>query len=216
MRLRTLLSLLLPAVVVWLTPGVAHAKIAPSSATIDGEQLAGPLNIDPSSGPGGSGDHFYRLVEQAGFFAATMALVPDQMLDERPTSDLGPMLEISWRVDDHEAAAAGAGGTVVQLVYPDADGGPLTYTEPGQEVVDGVTAPGGWYRAPAAIAGSLDALGVPVDDLAGPPASAPAKPTDGRSGSTWVPAGAATAAAVLGAGAVLLSRRRARMRFTTT
>jgi hypothetical protein len=41
--------------------------VAPSSGTIDGDQLAGPVDIDADSGTGtGTGEPFFRLVEQAG------------------------------------------------------------------------------------------------------------------------------------------------------
>jgi hypothetical protein len=192
MRLRTLIprTIAAPAAIaiaVLLVPGVAHAKVAPSSATIDGDQLAGPLDIDAVSGTG-TGEPFFRLVEQAGYFAATVGLVPDPMLDDAPTSDLGPELVVTWRLDEH-----GIGhGVLRQSVFPGAAGGPLTYTEPGQEYFPDLTAPGGWYRAPAGIAATLTALGVPV---AGPHRPAP-QSGDGRALSwPWIAAGVVMVAA---------------------
>ena len=142
MRLRTRWSIILfaaaAATVVLIAPGVAHAKVAPASGSIEGEGLTGPVDIDPTSGPGVSGDAFFRLVEQAGFFPATMGLVPDPMLDEAPTGDLGAELVVTWQVDEHGVGS----GTLRQLIYLHAEGGPLTYTEPGQAFFDGMTAAG--------------------------------------------------------------------------
>jgi hypothetical protein len=227
MRLRTAatflpLTIAVVAATLVVAPGIAHAKVVPSSATVEGDRLAGPIHLD------GSGDQFPRLVEQAGFFVATMSLEPDPMLDQAPTTDLGPVLEITWQVADHDAENAIA-GTVRQLVYPHAAGGPLTYTEPGQAVVDGVTAPGGWYRAPVGIAGSLTALGVPVDDLgraaagaagttgATGPTGATAAPPDAGAPLGWLWAAAPMVLlGLLGGTAVWAARRRDRMRLTAT
>ncbi|MGH9119947.1 MAG: hypothetical protein ACRD0A_19390 [Acidimicrobiales bacterium] len=218
MRLRTLRTVLplaaatATAITVLLVPGVAQAKVVPSSGTIEGEGLGRPIDIDGTNGTtSGSGDQFFRLVEQAGFFAATMGLVPDPMMEEAPTTDLGPALIVTWHVEEHGVGE----GTLHQTIYPDAAGGPLTHTPPGQEYFDGMTAPGGWFRAPAGIVGSLTALGVRVDELVetGPP------PATGGAPSPWPWVALALAAAgSAGAayGAVIGARRRVRMRPTAT
>jgi hypothetical protein len=203
---RTLAAAAATAIAVLTFPGVANAKVAPASGAIDGDELAGPIDIDPDSGTGTS-EPFFRLVEQAGYFAATMGLVPDPMLDDAPTSDLGPELVVTWQLDEH-----GMGhGALRQTIYPDAAGGPLTYTEPGQEYFPDLTAPGGWYRASAGIVGSLRALGVPEDalDRDAPPA------TGGFTMPwSWMVVGVVVLAAI-GAG-VFGARRAMRVRLTPT
>lgn len=76
-----------------------------------------------------------------------------------PTKDLGPQYTLTWIM-------AGPTGltreerSIRQDIYPDADGGPLVHTRPGQNIWAGAV---GWFSAPDRLRATLTALGVPVD-----------------------------------------------------
>ena len=189
--MRTKLLLVLASIAVVAMASPAGAK-GPSGGTIDGEGLDAPIVIGHGEGtPGGD-----RLIEDVGFFDATFGQVPTRMLDGAPTEDLGPMLTLTWTVPGPN----GQDDVIVQDLYPYADGGPLTYTAPGQRFFEVEETVGGWFRSPTRLLDTLQAMGLPDQD---------ALVDDGGDGSRWAPIGASLAAVVLlGGGLALFGRRR--------
>jgi hypothetical protein len=171
----------------------AHAK-GPSEGVIEGEGLDSPIPVGWGEGtPGGD-----RLIEDVGFFEATFGMIPSRLLDEAPTTDLGPKLTIRWTMPGPNGAA----DEIVQDLYPYAAGGPLTYTAPGQAFFEVERATGGWFRGPDRLLTTLTALGVPDEKTLTPAA--------GKGGTAWAPIGASLGAVVLlGVGLAVASWRRA-------
>jgi hypothetical protein len=199
MRLRLAIVSAAAVVAVLAIQGVAFAK-GPDEVRIEGDSLPAPVVF--SGHEGGSGP-FGALVEQAGFFQASFGQQPDPMLGAAPTDDLGTALTLTWRVPGPSGT-----DTIRQLVYLDAEGGPLTYTPAGQPFFGTEETHGGWFRAPAALLAT-------VETITGSPSSSPPAPVDPPpSWPVWAIGVAAVAAsAVVGAG-VAISRRRVRVAAT--
>jgi hypothetical protein len=191
-----------------ITPSVAHAK-GPDQATIDGTGMTTPVSI--SGTEGASGD-LSTLVELAGLFPAAMGQTPDPMLAAAPDVFLGPKLSITWRIPDGDPTP----GTVRQDLYLYAEGGPLTYTAPGQQFLGSERTRGGWFRTPAALRSRWAVFGLPtgsaLEAAARPTAASSTGPSGSGSRQSW-PLFAVIAAAVVCGVALatlrLTSRRRA-------
>ncbi len=184
---------------------MAGAKGA-DGVTISGVGVPTPISVAADH----PGEDLALLGEEAGFFPAVFSQTPDPMLSAPPTAALGPKLVMRWHVPSGESTA----DTISQDVYPYAEGGPLTYTAPGQTVF-GTSAPGGWFRAPTGLVTTLTRLGVPdrvaLVSAAAIPAAAPSPAPSAdlpRTSVPWLPVGAATIAVL--AGVVMLTRRRRR------
>ena len=162
MRVRVFLAVIFALLII---PAVAHAK-GPDQATIDGTGMTAPASI--SGTEGASGD-LSTLVELAGLFPAAMGQTPDPMLATAPDELLGPKLSITWRIPDGDPTP----GTVRQDLYLYAEGGPLTYTAPGQQFLGSERTRGGWFRTPAALRSRWAVFGLP----AGTALEAAARPT---------------------------------------
>lgn len=197
------------AMVVLVSAVPAEAK-GLSGGVIDGEGLGSPIVI-----AGGNGGQYPapQLWEDLGLYPAVFSYpgaegqAPSPLLDEAPTTDLGPELTITWTVPGPDGERA-----ITQELYLYAGGGPLLHTAPGQPVLDDETL-GGWFRASPDLVENLQALGVPERSvLAAPTPASPSAPVDASAdGSTpWVlPAGTVLVAVLLlGSGAVLVARRR--------
>lgn len=136
------------AVVVGLgTP--AGAK-GPTGVTI---QVPGgePQALPAAQGAGGGHNEHLLLAEDMGLW---QAIDPQGALPaDPPAAAVGPGFRVAWSL-------AGPGGDVplVQTLHPQAQGGPLVHTEPGQ-IAYGHAVPGGWYRAAPRLADTLDSLG---------------------------------------------------------
>jgi hypothetical protein len=180
-------------------PAVASAK-GPSSAMMSGPGLAGAVAI-PGEGEGGAGTPLGDLVEYGAYFPEVFGQSPDPTSRSRPAGELGPAYTIRLVVP----AGNSRRHTIVQLLYPFAQGGPVTYMRPGQLVWEGQTTRGGWYRAPLQLKDSLVRAGLPATP-----------PAPGGGGFWWSPRAFASvgAAALLGlalvAGAIVALRRRQR------
>ncbi len=128
----------------------ASAK-GPESVTIFGPGIEQPLElIDP--------DDFSLLVtlmEQTGLWYGTGDPIA------RPPGELGPAYILTW-INGGPPALLPEERTITQLLYLDAQGGPLIHT-PDQETLanwgPGVT---GWFAAPEGLRETLLALGAPV------------------------------------------------------
>jgi hypothetical protein len=209
MRLRVFLCVTAAIVLAW--PGVAHAK-GPQSAELEADGLVYPINV---SGPEGGSSDFGQLVDQSGFFPALFGQTPDPMLDAAPTTDLGPAYVLTWRMP----SPTDTPDVIRMTLYLDAAGGPLTYTEAGQLFYGTEHARGGWYKAPAALAATIDHIvrtsvspktlaTVTATTLAPAPVSTTASAADGN---WWWVAVALAALVLAGGGAATYSRRRVRV-----
>lgn len=144
---------LLAALVVGLlsiTPA-AHAK-GPAGAVIEGDGVSGALVID-KPGELGQGTPMSQLVEAVGFFELTFG-ESAKISKTQPTKAIGKSrIVITWDMT--------GGDTIVQEIYHHAEGGPVTYIEPGQEFwEDTAVVVGGWFTITKDIATPLTALGV--------------------------------------------------------
>ena len=226
MRARLLVAALAAVTAVLLVPGTAHAKGA-DQATIEGDDLAAPIVVSGQEGDGGT---LGVLTDLAGLFPASFRQTPDPMLVAEPPGPRGPKYVISWRIPSGDTTAQ----TVVQDVYPFAEGGPLTYMAPGQVFMGTDTTRGGWYRSIHALIPVLVRLGVPdrapvgtaPTSLVTTPATAPqpapastvapaTQPARPSSDAWWEgAAGVVLLATLAGAGAIGatgLARRRGRV-----
>jgi hypothetical protein len=199
MRARVFLAVLFAMLMV---PAVAGAK-GPDQATIDGEGMVAPVSV---GGTEGQDDDLSTLADVAGIWPAAYPQTPDPMLAEEPTEDLGPKLEITWRLPNGGPTPV----SVTQELYLYAEGGPLTYTPPGQELVEGGLTSGGWFRTPARHQPTWDTFDLPSRatlEGASAPAPSPAPPvSDADGGMPLWPGIVALVAAGLGAVAAIASR----------
>jgi hypothetical protein len=178
----------------------------PDQATITGPGLDEPIVVSGSGEPG-SGYELSDLADGSGLFLVMFEQTDRRVVSEAPDGPLGPKFELSFRVPDGTDTAS----TVRQELYPQAAGGPMTYTEAGQAVF-GMTTRGGWYRTPSSFAELLVRLGVPAtatgqshaEPVAAPEPGTPTTPA--RSGLPIV-ATIVAAAVVLIAGIMLGWRR---------
>ena len=88
-----------------------------------------------------------------------------QMFGQTPTRRSGRGLahrRLRYKVVYAVPGPNGVQSRVVQLVYPYAKPGPLSYMRPGQVFWDGETTHGGWFRATASLKRVLVRAGVPA------------------------------------------------------
>jgi hypothetical protein len=206
-RVRVFLAVIFALLII---PAVAHAK-GPDQATIDGTGMTAPASI--SGTEGASGD-LSTLVELAGLFPAAMGQTPDPMLATAPDEVLGPKLSITWRIPDGDPTP----GTVRQDLYPYAEGGPLTYTAPGQQFLGSERTRGGWFRTPAALRSRWAGFGLPagtaLEAAARPTAALSTRPSGSGGRRSWPLIAVIAAAVVCGVALTTFrvpSRRRGRV-----
>ena len=141
---RLLFMIVAIAVYMLIAPGAALAKGA-SAATIDGPGAgpSGKIDIggDPGAGEPGSGAMLDQLAAHAGIYAVGFGEPDARLVNERPEGKLGPKHTITWTVPQPD----GSNGTVLQDLYPYADGGAVTHTSAGQRFFDSFETRQGWY-----------------------------------------------------------------------
>ena len=196
-------------VAVALVVSPAGAK-GPQHATIDGPGLEEPIDQRDAG--------MSKLPSLTGLFGPLWDDPSVPLVDEAPTTDLGPAYVVTWDLGPYGTEPT----TVRQTVYPYAAGDhPLVHTEAGQRFYGEETG-GGWYVAPQALRDMLIASGLPTSsearDELGAPADrgqAAASTPDPADRGWLVPAGVAAAALAVGAAAsVGLVRRRGAMAAT--
>ena len=161
--------LLVLAIAALALPAAALGK-GPTAASIDGPGSGGGIRFTGCCTPESP---TMTLAEQAGFFPAVFAEVPDPMLDARPKGDLGPKYTITYTVPGPNNET----WKIQQDAYPYASPGPVTYMEPGQEVFEIVGGTrGGWFQADARLKETLVS--------AGRPARSPAPSSETSTGAT--------------------------------
>ncbi len=144
-------AILLAALVGSIAPATAKG---PESATIIGPGIDQPMELIRPDNV----EQMSRLMEQTGLWYGTGDL-PRPLAG--PTGDLGPAHTLTW-VNGGPPGASVQARTIQQLIYLDAEAGPLIHT-PAQESLEnwgaGVI---GWFAAPSGLSDTLAELGVPV------------------------------------------------------
>ncbi len=145
--MRRLFIAVVLAFTVLATADVAEAK-GPDQAALDGPGLAAPIELRGRD----ERDPFWRLSDQARFWSAL-----DAESGRGSTSTpigLGARYEVVWSMSYDPS-----GGSMRQLLYPFAAGGPRVYT-PGRQDLYGMPATPGWHRAAPTLTATLRELGI--------------------------------------------------------
>jgi hypothetical protein len=171
------------------------------------ELPAVPAGADGAAGAAGAegaaDDRLMRLADDMGFWEA---IDPQVELPQAAPGRPGPAFPVAWTLFGPDGDVE-----VAQTLYPQAEGGPLVHTAPGQEAY-GLALPGGWYRASSRLMDTLAALGWGTKLTAVEPSSD--ADSTARRGPTVISGGIAVGIAVgvaLGAGlggTAALRRRR--------
>jgi hypothetical protein len=135
-RARALLAGLVAASTVAIA-GPASAKVESiTQGSITGPGLGGGLRIEAPD----TGGLWESGIDVAGGLDDTRADSVEEL--GLTPADLGPRYLVTYRFD-------GGNDLIRQDLYPYAEGGPVTYTPPGQELTAGVRIPmlAGWYRS---------------------------------------------------------------------
>lgn len=135
------------AVTMLIAAAVPAAAKGAASASLRGPGLDEPIDLlvhEPDL-PAIAGAWFTASAEDVRPLAA-----------EPPTDDLGPRYTLTW-VMLGPPDLPPEERSVTQHVYPQAEGGALVATPPGQDVWEGAV---GWYRAPTEFGELLRSVGV--------------------------------------------------------
>jgi hypothetical protein len=183
MRARTLIAMVFVLAMTVVVAAPASAKAIIGEVTISGPGLGGG-----SGSLGGGGGSVMRLEEPAAAGMWESGLLDDRKQDSVSdlgvaVGELGPQYRLTYRFD------FGPGNpeqVVRQVLYPYAEGGPVTYTPPGQrqtgaEDLTGMgfdmPIPGGWFRPNSGFFQYLVEHGFPATNpLAVAPEAAPIDP----------------------------------------
>jgi len=194
----------------------------PSQASITGPGLAHAIIVSGSGEPGQQGT-LALLAGQTGLFTVMFgadASVPPQtppvLRAPPPKASLGLRYTVIYTVPGVIPRPGEQYGRIRQDIYPDAVGGPVIYTSPGQDGFGGPLTVTGWLRASPGLTRTLAQLGVPSRPRtqATPqtsPRTAPsaaAHQASSRSLTWLIAAAAAIAAAALGGAALWRHHRK--------
>ncbi len=138
----------------------------PQSATISGPGIDRPIELLDTSDI----DLVVKLMEQTGLWYDT----GDPLPFGEPKGELGHSYTLTW-INSGPPAKSTADRTIRQLIYLDAEGGPVLHT-PAQDNLQG-WGPGviGWFAAPPGLRDTLTELGVPISS---PPSYDEAAPSE--------------------------------------
>ncbi|HUH08441.1 MAG TPA: hypothetical protein VML96_11650, partial [Egibacteraceae bacterium] len=119
----------------------AAAAKGPSEATIFGPGMDGPTSLSGDAETGAPTE-FGDLVDRSGFFFSLFRSPSSPITDRPPEGELGPQYTVEYVVpwQGHEYR-------IIQLLYPFAAGGPVTFVDPAQDGPDEGGVHGGWYLA---------------------------------------------------------------------
>jgi hypothetical protein len=200
------------AAIMLATPALAKG---PSQASITGPGLVRAIAVTGNGEPGMQGP-LATLAGQTGLFTvlfgADAGVTPQTppLHTPPPKASLGPRYTVIYTVPGVTPPPGQQDGRIRQDLYPDAAGGPVVYTPPGQDGFGGPLAVTGWLRAGPGLTRTLVQLGVPPRPRtqAAPAASprtahsAPAHQADSTP-VAWLIASAAVIAVAALAGAAL-------------
>lgn len=198
----------------------------PTTATFEAAGID-PITVGMSTGGDTAADDAYwKLVEQSAYWLTMdSGLKGDRQPITRPTGDLGPELRLAW---DQPQAGDGFDRPAgqVHVLYPWAEGGPVTFVAAGQRTFTDSVTEDAWYKLHPDLPQTLHKLEVPgrarlteaarvrsssVRDRAGSTTSAGAFPAADAGPAVWQ---LVTGVAVLVVGVSLLrvslKRRRSR------
>jgi hypothetical protein len=205
------------AAVLLAAPALAKG---PSQARITGPGLAHAIVVSGDGEPGQPG-RLASLAEQTSLFTVLFGLggsgsPPARPVTPPPQASLGPRYTVVYTVPGVDPQPGDEFGRVRQDLYPDATGGPLIYTPPGQRGFGQAPQAAGWLRGSAQLPHTLTQLGVPqrsgtqaAQQASRPRAAhAAAAPQAGSPDPGWLVAFAAAIAAAALAGAALWLRHR--------
>ncbi|HEV2259969.1 MAG TPA: hypothetical protein VGS06_43225 [Streptosporangiaceae bacterium] len=145
------------------TPALAKG---PSQASITGPGLVRAIVVSGEGEPGQQGT-LAVLAGQTGLFNALFGAditgIPQTPTSLRtpPKAALGPRYAVSYTVPGLTPQPGEQFGRIVQDLYPDAVGGPVIYTPPGQGGFGQSLQVTGWLRASPQLTRTLAQLGVP-------------------------------------------------------
>jgi len=178
----------------WLLLGLAPAAQAkgPTAAVIEGPGITEPVRVESYEAVGQLPD-IGTLMQRTGgdvMFGDVVRLDPDA-----PATELGARFTVQYLMDKDVV--------LTQELYPFAEGGPYTFTPPGQRslFVEAEMA-SGWFRGPAELTTTLERMGATKTDAADVVAEQ-AVPA-----GWWLGGGAAVVAVVLALAGVAVSRHR--------
>jgi hypothetical protein len=199
------------------TPALAKG---PSQASITGPGLAHAIIVSGNGEPGMQGP-LAVLAGQTGLFtvlfgAGVVGVPPPAPLRiPLPKASLGPRYTVIYTVPGVPPQPGEQYGRIRQDIYPDAVGGPVIYTPPGQDGFGGPLTVAGWFRASPGLTRTLAQLGVrsrprtQATPQTSPRAAHPAAAHQaGSRPLTWLIAAAAAIAAAALAGAALWRHHR--------
>jgi hypothetical protein len=207
------------AVITLATPALAKG---PSQARITGPGLTRAIVVSGAGEPGQQGA-LAVLAGQTGLFtvlfgaaASVPSQTPTRLRSLPPKASLGPRYTVIYTVPGVTPQLGEQFGRIHQDLYPDAVGGPIIYTPPGQEGFGQPLQETGWLRASPQLTRTLAQLGVrprPAPQAAPPtrlPLTAhPAPAHQAGSGAlAWLIASAAAIAVAALATTGLLRRRK--------
>lgn len=144
---------MLVGLVVGLAAPATAKGVSSLAVTGPGIPLDAPIEVSDRTHPG----EWEDIVASSGFHEALPDLGSSGLAARAESEYLGLRHTLTW----HVMTGPGETTPVRQDLYLQADGGPLTYTEPGQPVWDGVTR-GGWHRAPERFRQALADACVPM------------------------------------------------------
>jgi hypothetical protein len=196
------------------TPALAKG---PSQARITGPGLAHAIVVSGGGEPGQPGK-LASLAEQTSLFTVMFGAdggvpAPARLRTPPPKASLGPQYTVIYTVPGVTPQPGQQFGRIRQNVYPQAVGGPVIYTPPGQRGFGQPLQATGWLRGSPQLARTLAQLGVPpgvqaVSQTQLPVAAHPAAAhQSGPPIHGWLIGSAAAVAAVALASTVLWLRR---------
>lgn len=206
------------AMVMLAAPALAKG---PSQAHITGPGLTHAITVSGNGEPGQPGA-LGTLAMETGLFmvlfgtsATTPAISPDLLRAPPPNASLGPRYTIIYTVPGITPQPGEQFGRIRQDIYPDAAGGPVIYTQPGQAGFGRPLQATGWLRAASPLTRTLARLGVPrraeptpqthLPRAVSPPA---ARQAGSRNLAWWLIATAVVIAAATVAGTTVRLRHR--------
>jgi len=208
----------LAAAITLATPALAKG---PSQASITGPGLVHAIAVSGNGEPGMQ-DPLAALAGQTGLFivlfgadASVSGQASAPLRTAPPKASLGAQYTIIYTVPGVIPQPGEQDGRIRQYLYPNAVGGPVTYTPPGQDGFGGPLAVTGWLRTGPGLTRTLARLGVPsrprtqaaprINPRAAHPAPAPRANSPALA---WLIASAAAIAAAALTGAALRLRHR--------
>lgn len=166
MSRRAIKVLALASFLVLTNGGIALGK-GPESVTITGPGVGSPIElINPDFFHGDYTDQVKVLMRQTSLWYATGG---GSRLSAKPEGELGPAYTLTW-INSGPPDDPVEERTIIQLLYLQAEKGPVVHTPPQEGLMDWGPGVVGWFLAPDDLADTLASLGGPLSDAgaAGP------------------------------------------------